>query len=323
VNAYHPSDENKMSVNLITAKCEAIFPYDILMGEKVSGALSYEMRELGEVVIHAPELADINKLKEGHYGSRLRIDVTLDINKKSAELPLDRFFTEKCLSVLSAFLIEVWSYTKAPEIDPHLRPIFFKCRYYDSTGSPYINPDTGQSSYEKQLPRGLVLSKDTWDEVAANLLAGKRRDLAEIALLNARCMQDLNRPEIAILLAAITCEYKVKHTCDLLAKKKKVPVKVWNAVVDKLRPTFREYQEIMRSLGITSMRSSSDPKIKALPHRLDELFKHRNQIAHRGSIQGYKGKQFAAKQVFSLAKADIETAEQFVSWLDMQQGAIN
>jgi hypothetical protein len=219
--------------------------------------------------------------------------------------------------------LEVWFYTGAPEIDPHLNPIFISCKYYDPTGSPYINPETGKSSYESQIPRGIVLNKDGWKTVVTNLLKGKKRNFDEIALLNARCMQNINRHEIAILLAAIACEYKAKYLCDLLIKKKKVPVQVWNVVVDKLRPRFIEYQEIMRNLGISSMRSSSDPKIKALPRRLENLFQHRNQIAHRGSIQGYKGKRFTGTQVLDLAKVDIETAEQFVTWLDLQKVAVD
>jgi hypothetical protein len=316
------AEGNKMNANMVTAKYEVMYPFDIVLEEKVSEAIAYTWKGLGEGVIYAPELIDIKKLKEVHYGSRLRLDVTLDINKKPAELKLDTFFAEKGIEALTRFLIEVWFYTKKPDIDPHIHPTFIACKYYDSTGSLFINPDTGQTSYEAPLPRGVVLSKDGWNVVATNLLADKRTGLDEALLLEATCMKYMNRPQIGIILAAIACEYKVKHVCDILAKKKKVPEKLWNAVVEKLRPRFKEYQEIMRSLGITLMSSSSDPKIKALPSRLGDLFQHRNWIVHRGSIQGYKGKEFTANEVFLLAEHGIETAEQFVGWLDSQEALV-
>jgi len=322
VTAHNYFGGKKMNANMVTAKYEAIFPFDILMEERVSEDLSYEWKGLGEAVLYTPELVDIKKLKEGHYGSRLRIDVTLDINKKPAEFKLDRFFAEKCIELLSSFLLEVWFHTEAPDIDPHLHPIFITCKYYDSTGSLFINPDTGQSGYEAPFPRGVVLNKDGWKAVATNLLASKRRDLAKVLLLNAKRMKYVNHPEIAVLLATIACEYKVRYVCDLLAKKKKVPEKLWNTVAQKLRPRFTEYQQIMMSLGIASVKSSSDPKIRALANTLEDLFGHRNMIAHRGSIQGYKGKQFTANEFFAIAEADIEVAKQFVSWLDLQVASV-
>jgi hypothetical protein len=82
-----------MKNNMVTAQYTAIFSYDILMQEKVSEAISLHWEGLGEAVIIAPELIDINKLKEGHYGSRQRIDVTLDISKKPDATGLDTFWT--------------------------------------------------------------------------------------------------------------------------------------------------------------------------------------------------------------------------------------
>ena len=310
-----------MQANMVTAEYDAIFPYDVLMNEAVTEAITYEWPGLGKALIYAPELVDIKKLREGHYGSKQRIDVTLDIKQIPTTSKLDSFFAEKCITVLSSFLLEVWFHTKAPQVDPLLQPIYITCKYYDSTGSPYINPDTGKSSYEAQLPRGVILSKTSWNEIAANLSSGKPRDWAETVLLSARSMRYVNRPEMAILLSAIACEYKVKHLCDLLAKRSKVPQNLWHTI-EKLHLRFTEYQDIMRSLGIASMKRSPDNKIRALPKRLETLLGHRNIIAHRGTIQGYKGKIYDSKEFFSLTDADIETAEQFVSLLDVQQAAI-
>ncbi len=229
-------------------------------------------------------------------------------------LKLDQFFFEKCAEALGSFLSEVWLTSKKPEdIDIHL--VYIACKYFDSTGAQFVNPDTGKSSYEQVIPRGLVLSKDDWKEIADNLAAGKLRDLNQILLLNAKCMLYENRPEIAILLAAIICEYKTKYICDILANKNKVPKKLWNTMVEKLRLSYSEYQAIMNSLGITSTKTSCDPKIKALPGKLQNLFEHRNRIVHVGSIQGYKNKLY--KAIEKLLSPKLTSKQQNNLWIGL------
>ena len=306
-------DVRQMNMNMVQAKYEAVFPFDILMKETVSKDIVMKWEGLGQAVIHAPELIDSKKLKEGRYRSRLLADVTLDVDTKPADLSFDRFFGEKCIEALIAVLIEMWHHTKALTLDPHLPPIFAHCDYYDSTGSPFVSPDTGRSSYEEQLPRGMVLSRNDWKTVGDNLATGKRRNLDETLLLDAMAMYAANRPELAIVLVAMACEHKVKYVCTRLAEKKGIPNEFWDMLVNKMRPPVRRYYEdIMVELGVSPIDSS-------LLKRLKQLFDHRNNIAHFGTIRGYASAPITPEELFSLADLDIRTGQQFLRWLDLQE----
>jgi hypothetical protein len=302
---------------MVQAKYEVICPFDILMIETVSKDIMLKWEGLGEAVIHAPELLDPNKLKEGSYRSKLFVDVTLDTGAKPAEVELDVFFVEKCTEALVHFLLEIWHYSRQATIDPFIHPVYISCRYYDLIGSPFVNPDTGESSYVRQYPRGIVLDKQDWDAIINNLATGKVRDLAEWTLLQSKSLKQNNRFEIAILVAAIACEYKVKSVCTRLAEKKGVPNEFWDMLVDKMRPpVWRYYEDIVVALGMS-------PMSKSLSEKLKQLFSHRNKIAHLGTITGYSDKPLTGKEIQALAEEDIQTAEQFVRWLDTQEIAIN
>jgi hypothetical protein len=310
-------EENIMNTKMVEAKYEVIFLFDIMLGEKVSKDISVKWEGLGEAVIHAPELLDPKKLKEGSYRSKLLVDVTLDTDARPAEVELDVFFVEKCTQALVLFLFEAWHYSSTPAVDPFIHPIYISCQYYDLTGSAFVNPDTGKSSYERQYPRGIILDRQDWDAIINNLATGKVRDLAERILLEARCLEYTNRFEIAILVAAMACEYKVKSVCTRLARKKGVPNEFWDMLVDKIRPpVWRYYEDIIVVLGMS-------PMSKSLSEKLKQLFSHRNKIAHFGTIRGYSDKQLTGKEIQALAGEDIQTAEQFVSWLDSQEVAIS
>ena len=307
-------------MNNVTAKYEIVFPFEIMLSEKSDNLLEFHYEDIGKVVIHPPDLIEGRTSVKGRYDAGVFIDVTLDINKKPAIDNFDLWFFSKCAEVMPSYITTVWLHSKLTGIDPYVQPLYIKCQYFDDLDKAFPNPETKLSTYEKSLPQGLVLSKDEWINVGDSMIANEQINLGEVLILNAKMMLSQNRFDIAIIFAAIACEYKVKAVSTNIARKKGIQTELWDVIVQKLRPRVSQYyDDIMPCLGIMPLKSSADVAIKALPGKLEDLFQDRNKIAHFGTSAGYKGETKSGLDMKSLANEHVQTADQFITYLSTQE----
>lgn len=307
----------------ITAKYEIVFPFEIMLSEESDRLLEFSYQSIGKVIIHPPDLINNRSSVKGRFGASVHIDVVLDIDKKPINDDFDLWFFSKCAEIMTHYVATVWLHSKLTGIDPYVQPIYIKCQYLDDQGNAFINPVTNQSLYEKSIPQGLVLSKDEWINVGNSLISNEQIDLGEVLILNAKMMLSQNRFDMAIIVAAIACEYKVKASSTNIAMKKGVPKELWDVIVEKLKPRASQYfDDIMPSLGINPLKNSTDPNIKKLPSKLEALFSDRNKIVHFGTSAGYKGTTKSGLDMQSLATEHVQTAEQFIMYISSQEALI-
>lgn len=303
----------------IIGKIEAIYPYDISLNEGVETAIKCSGPQGSQAIIYPPEKRENINIQNGRYLSKMRMDVTLDIDKKPVDKKLDQFFIQVFVEAAHTFLEETWLHTKLPNIDPYIPPQYVRIEYFQEDGSPFTNPETGNNYCEENHPPGIVLEKSDWEDICNNLSIGKRRDISEEWLCNARNMKYERRWDVAILLCAIACEYKVKRLCSLIMKRGEVPEELWETIVFDIRPRVMTYYEkILPRISSNSIKLPND-----LKRRLNKLFTDRNKIVHTGLITTIMGNQPSADKIIRITDKHIQTTQKVIDWIDSQIANLN
>jgi len=293
-------------MNKVTAKYEVAFSHEILATEDIKVPARLKMGDQAEITIEPPELVDKNRLQTGRFNSLLRLDVTLDIDKKPGGQLLDVYFWDKCTSFLTAFILRLWITTGTDNIDPFQPPVFVKWSYFDSAGKEYINLETGKAKDEIHFPSWVGLTRVLWDRVIDDMVKGIPVAEERLWVLFAKRALTTNHHDQAVILAAIACELSIKRLADRLAKDKKVKKELWNYLVDAVRPRVRTYlQNIIPALDGQKL-SKNDKKLFA---GVERLFKYRNRLMHRG----YQGRP---REIHDYAPQGVAVAEQLLRWVE-------
>jgi len=308
-------------MNRITAKLSVQMPFEILMKEEDKRFIVDRRVPEREVKLYPPPKLEKEQLKQGRFGANIRLDITLDIDEKSSAQAFDQYFIEHGLGALTDFLVALWLQTGLEDLDPLAPPLYFRCEYYDAEGNPFKNPDTGQTYFEYHGPRGALIGKTEWEQLATNLQQRTAYPFSRYYILKSKkALRGNSLPE-AVLLAALACEVSVKEAATRLARQRGLPDKFWRTVVEDIRPHVMTYfEDILQALGADSLqRPKRDKKTaKALHKNLLDLFKYRNRIAHLGIIEGLKQRRMTADEERSLANRLIKTAEEAISWAEHQ-----
>jgi hypothetical protein len=300
------SQEEGSGMKKITAKYEIAFPHEVLAVEEIKGLTLLKTDHQMEITVKPPELRDESRLQMGRFGSLLRLDVTLDIDKKPGRQLLDVYFWDKCASFLTTFMLQLWVMTKTDNIDPFQAPIFVKWSYLDSAGNEFVNPETGKSTSEANYPCWVGLTRKTWKEVIDSVVNPKYIDEANIWLLHAKRALKTNHHDQAIIYAAIACELSIKRLADKLAKEGEVGEELWGYLTDMVRPRVMTYlHNVIPALGGDSLRKSN----KKLLGEVERLFEHRNKLVHHGYQRG-------VKEIVRYAPRSIQVSEQVLNWVE-------
>jgi len=308
-------------MNRTTGKFSIQMPFEILM-EKEEERLIVDRRTPGRVaVLHPPPKIEKERLKQGKFGANIRLDITLDIDKRPPTQTFDQYFVKHGITALSDFLVALWLQTGSDDLDPFAPPLYVRCDYYDAQGNPFKNPDTGQTFFEAHLPHGAVINEAEWEELMSNLQKQTTYFLSRYYVLKSRkALRGNSFPE-AVLLAALACEVSVKEAATRLAKQRGLPMKFWRAVVEDIRPHVMTYfDDIIQALGADSLEHpKSDKKAsKALRKNLSDLLKYRNRIAHLGRFEGLGQRSMTAQEQKLLSERLIKTTEEAISWAERQ-----
>lgn len=308
-------------MNRITAKFDIEMPFEILMEEEENRPIVDHRVPGRETKLYPPPKIEKERLERGRFGSTIHLDITLDIDEKPLTQAFDQYFIEHGLEALSNFLVALWLQTSSEDLDPFAPPLYLKCDYYDDKGNLFKNPDTGRTYYEYHGPRGAVISKAEWEQLATNLQEGTAYSFSRYYILKSKkALRGNSFPE-AVLLAALACEVSVKEAATRLAQQRALPKKFWDTVVEDIRPRVMTYfDDILQALGADSLEhpKKSKKNYKALRSGLLDLFKYRNRIAHLGRIEGFERRWMTADEQRSLAERLIKIAEEGISWSERQ-----
>lgn len=308
-------------MNLVTAKFDIQMPFEILIEEEENRPI-LDLRVPGrKAKLYPPSKIEKGQLERGSFGATIRLDITLDIDKKPPAQQFDQYFVEDGLKTLSDFLVALWFQTGSEDLDPLAPPLYLKCAYYDNKGNPFKNPDTGLTYFEYHGPRGTVISKAGWEQLVTNLQQRTAYSFSRYYILKSKkAFRDNSFPE-AILLAALACEVSVKEATTRLAQERGLPEEFWRTVVEDIRPSVMTYfDDILPALGADSLEHPKKNKkdCKVLRSGLFELFRYRNKIAHLGRIEGFERRWMTADEQRSLAEHLTKIAEEGISWAEHQ-----
>ncbi len=309
-----------MSKNMVTAKFEVVFPFDIALEETEARQITVVDKSGAVAVIHPPEKADVNKLQKGRLGSSLFIDITRDIDTRKPGEDFMGFFLMPMYMTLYKFRDELLHTCEITWFDCQASPIYTKCNYCDSSGAPVFDPETGKSYFELSQPNGVVINSSEWEQISKNTAEWESayRGESVTMLLEAKYLQHTERNDLSIMLAAIVCEYEVKQACTELALLRGIKKEFWDALVEKIHPRVLQYfDSIIVSLGAHSLENSRDKKLRQLHSRLRELFRDRNRIVHFGNVGGYN-KILDLYETTQIARRHIDTAEEVIKWLQTE-----
>lgn len=307
----------QMDNGLVIGKIEATYSYDLLLRDDVESGIRLSWPGMGKAELYPLDKLEHSKLHHGQYGSKIRMEVTLDLSKKPAKYSIDQFFLAKFSEFAYLFTFEAWLHTRISDIDPHIEPRFIKIEYFKEDGTPFTNPETGKPSYEEDVIRGAILEKKDWEDITNNLVAQRKRDLGEEFLQNAKYMKSVRRYDAAIIFCAIACEYKVKFCCDFLASRNGINSKLWEVLIKNLHPrVMYYYKKILPELLQAKISDLNDGQFEELLQRLEDLFEDRNRIMHTGML--FKGTKINPDEIIKTIDKHIETTELSLSWLNEQ-----
>lgn len=298
-------EEEGSGMKKITAKYQIALPHEVLAVEEIKDLALLQMGSQMEIAVKPPELRDESRLQMGRFGSLLRLELTLDIDKKPVGQLLDLYFLDKCTRFLATFILRLWITTETDRIDPFQAPIFIKWSYFDSAGNEYVNPETGKSTSEAHFPCWVGLTRKTWEEVIDSIVNPTYIDEAKVWLLHAKRALKTNHPDQAIICAAIACEVSIKRLADKLAKEGETQEELWRYLTDKVRPRVMTYlQNVIPTLGGDNLPKSN----KKLFRAVERLFEYRNKLVHHGYQRGVKG-------MLKYAPKGIQVSEEVLNWV--------
>jgi len=311
-------------MNPITAKFNIQMQFEILMEEEEDRPI-VDLRVAGrEVKLYPPPKIEKGKLERGRFGSSIRLDITLDIDRKPPTVKFGDFFIECGLEWLANFLVALWFQTGSADLDPLAPPLYARCDYYDDKGNLFKNPDTGLTYFEYHGPLGAVISKAGWEQLSTNLQQGTAYSFSRYYILKSKKALRSNSFPEAILLAALACEVSIKEAATKLAQKRGLPEEFWRTVIEDIRPHLITYfDDILPALGAESLEHPKKERktTRALRKNLLDLFRYRNRVAHLGRIEGFERKWMTADEQRSLADHLIKIAEEAISWAERQARA--
>jgi len=305
----------------ITGKFSIQMPFEILMAEEEQRLIVDHRTPGREAKLYPPPKIEKERLKQGRFGANIRLDITLDIDKRPPTQKFDQYFVKHGVTALTDFLAALWLQTGSEDLDPFAPPLYLKCEYYDGEGNLFKNPDTSLTYFEAQLPHGAVIEKTEWEQLARNLQQRTAYSYSRYYVLKSKKAVRGNSFPEAVLLAALACEVSVKELATKLAQQRKLPEELWRTVVEDIRPHVMTYfDNILQALGADSLEHPKTDKktAKALRNNLLELFKYRNRIAHLGRFEGLAQRRMTAQEQKSLAERLIRTTEEAISWAERQ-----
>jgi hypothetical protein len=158
----------------------------------------------------------------------------------------------------------------------------------------------------KVVPREAGLTAERWEELRDELTSGADTELWEDFLLDTKVALDEGDLIRATLYAAITCESFIKQYTKQVATKVGLSKKFFN-YLDSREPEIRAVRYYGPVLHLITGHSLEDEN-KELYRALEQLFKERNSIMHKGKRSFSEGES-------SKLKDNISRVEQAVSWV--------